>query len=57
MIKKNDRVKIVDCAEANLYGHIIFDVVSNPWQLGHGAWVTRITSDEKDITGGFAVNS
>jgi hypothetical protein len=54
MIKKDDKVKIVRCAEAEMYGHIVFTVVSDPWFLGHGEEVVRITSSEKDIRGGFA---
>jgi len=54
-IKKGDKVQIVGCAEAEKYGNIIFDVVSDPWRLGHGAEVVRITSKEKDFRGGFAV--
>lgn len=55
MIKRGDKVKIVNCAEADFYGHIIFDVISEPWALGHGAMVVKITSDEKHFSGGFSV--
>ncbi len=54
-IKNGDRVRIVDCAEAQLYGHIVFDVISDSWKLGHGTEVVRITSKEKDIRGGFSI--
>jgi hypothetical protein len=53
-IHKNDKVKIIKCAESENWGHIIFTVISEPWLLGSGTEVVRITSEEKDIVGGFA---
>jgi hypothetical protein len=55
-IQNGDKVKLFNCAEAELYPNIIFDVISDPWELGHGREVIRITSKEKDFRGGFAVD-
>jgi len=51
-----DKVKLYDCAEADTYFDIVFDVVSNPWKLGHGREVVKITSPEKTFRGGFAID-
>ena len=48
-LKIGDKVKLFDCAEADLYPEIIFEVISDIWELGHGRKVVRITSKEKDI--------
>ena len=55
-LKIGDKVKLFDCAEADLYPEIIFEVISDIWELGHGRKVVRITSKEKDFRGGFAVD-
>ncbi len=60
-IKKGDKVMIVNCAEADIYGHIVFEAISDSWFLRSspmfmGVEVIRITSDEKDIPGGFSVD-
>jgi hypothetical protein len=55
-IKKGDKVKLTNCAEANDYSNIIFECVTDSWKLGNGREVIRITSPEKDFRGGFAVN-
>jgi hypothetical protein len=49
-----DKVHMVDCSEAEDYGHIEFIVVSEPWLLGHGVEVVKIHSGEKSIRGGFS---
>ena len=56
MIKKGDKVKLYDCAEAQDYPNITFTVISDIWKLGHGREVVRITSPEKDFRGGFAID-
>jgi hypothetical protein len=53
-IKKGDKVKLHYCAEECDYHDIVFDVISDPWDLGNGRKVVRITSPEKDFRGGFA---
>jgi hypothetical protein len=55
-IKRGDKVKLINCAEADDYSDIIFECITDSWKLGNGQEVIRITSSKKDFRGGFAVN-
>jgi len=41
-LKKGDKVRIHGGAEADKYKDCIFEVLCEPWQLGHGEWVAKI---------------
>ena len=46
-VKKGDKVRLFDCAEVELWPDVMFDCITDPWQLGHGTWVIKIKSPEK----------
>jgi len=50
-MKIGTKVVMINCVEAEIYKGKIWTTRSDPWQLGHGAWVVLLEGK----TGGFLV--
>lgn len=51
-MKRGDRVQMVDCPQAELYGGKSWVVDCAPWQNGQGDWLVRLQGWKE---GGFPV--
>jgi hypothetical protein len=52
-LKPGDKVRVIDCLEADKYKGVTFTVVSDPWTVGNSELV-KIESPDKKFNGGFS---